>query len=238
MALLLQSAVATGSGTSIGPLAFPNPTTQGTMLLTWVASLTSSGLTGWSATDTVNGSYTDLIANAAVNCGGLLGVFPNNAGGNISVSATTPSTGTNGIKLQICEFSLVNASSPLDQQNNFFAANGSTTLKTNTTPTTAQANELIIVGVVLPSGVNPTTLTAGGSYTIDPNSPMTPTTTGRTAVMYWYASNGPATYAGSGTFGASVADQGAIIATYKYSPATGSSTGAAQFASPGISGPF
>lgn len=218
---LLQSAAFNSSG-SVSSLAgaFPNNVTAGSLLLAFVATLDVSTNT-LGCSDSVNGTYnTDLSPGGSNGMNGAFFSFPNASGGSQpTVTATTTSNSSN-MHLIIEEHSTVNTSTPLDQKTHFNGANGTTNVETGTTSTTAQADELIIAAVFMTTSEGPTTLTAGGSFTVDSNSNMGPSSSGRVGLMYWYATNGPTTYTGSGTMGESITTTGGLIATYKYTAST------------------
>lgn len=222
MALVQSNSVnSTGSVTTLA-CAFTNPIGQGNMLVAFVCDLVNTTNT-LSVSDSVNGSYNKDSDAGSVGTNGGLFTFPGVASGNAGTTPTVTAaltTASANAHLIIEEHSTVNTSSPLDQHTNYVGTNGTTSVKTGTTGTTAQANELVLVAVFLPQTVAATTLTAGGSFTNDPKSIMTSTASGRAALMYQYVTNGPATYTGQGTFGATVANSGGLIATYEVTPNT------------------
>ena len=203
---LLQSTHSNAGAVTTATLAFPSNVTAWSMLVCHIWNA-GTGAT-LSASDNVNGSYhlDNVLFNTPAGVIGGICTFPNAAAGATTVTFNA-SGGTGQLRCVIEEYSGIAISSPLDQiQSATF--NATTTPSSGNTPTTTQANELLIGATF---GANTHTDTAGSGYTLDPNG-----NNGRPSCEYQVVS---VTGAYAAVFNIGSTDGGVtLIATYKALP--------------------
>lgn len=161
IALVQHTTYFANNGTATGAQAFASPVTPGNLLVVVQADGHSASDVP-TISDNINGAWGAPLEQISLPVDGdnnLIWIFPNTAGGTLTISSVIGGAGT--VQFHISEWSGIALSSPFDNTNNAYSANAGSLTTGPITP--SQAIELIFGFVGTDS--NEPTPTIGGGFT-------------------------------------------------------------------------